>query len=92
MRTIDRKLNLFEADKTALYTLLCAVYERGVDNTYLTEQESVRQYFKTRYNFYCSVNVAHNIIIKCRESKNKNYDTFKKVVCTFREEKYKNCK
>lgn len=87
----DRKLKLFETDKTALYTLLGAVYGTNRDYTHATEHRLVRQYFKTRHNFYCSDNIAHNIIIKCRDEKSKDYETFKKVVDSFKENKYPNC-
>ena len=87
-----RKLKKFESDKTVILRLVCAVFENYSDATSSNEQETVRSYFKTKYGFYCSGEIAHNIILKCRNEQEKTYETIIKIVDEFKACEYKNYK
>lgn len=82
----ERKLKKFESDKTAMTRLKFAIFDNYSDVTDSNEQEVVRSYFKTKFGFYCSGDIAHNIILECRNEQKETYKTISEIV-----DKFKNC-
>lgn len=84
----DRKLKLFELDRTAVFKLLILAYSK---NKGWSEIQSVKSYFKTKYGIFCSDLIACNIIDKLSEiTKKRSYKKLKEVVTIYYNDNYKN--
>lgn len=86
----NRKLKLFESDRTAVFKLLKEAYSK---NKGWSEIQSVKSYFKTKYGIFCSDLIACNIIDKLSNiTEKRSYEKLKKIVTIHYNDNYKNNK
>ncbi|WP_439132517.1 hypothetical protein [Polaribacter sp.] len=84
----DRKLKLFESDRTAVFKLLKEAYSK---NKGWSEIQSVKSYFKTKYGIFCSDLIACNIIDELSNiTEKRSYEKLKKIATMYYNDNYKN--
>jgi len=61
------------------------IFKENRDVTYYSEQMKVQSYFKSRYGFKCSMNLAHRIILAARKE---NIAKAHEIMDYFRHKRY----